>query len=328
MTDPIAVLVVEDDEEDYLLTRELLDDLDADEYVIRWVDNYEAGLEELLSGNHDVCLVDYSLGERTGLELLREAIARECKIPILFLTGRSDRESVVEVMRAGAADYLVKGAFNAQQLQRSIRYALERSRSLRALRKLHAELEEAREQARDLEVIRRQNVELDRLATELEASRRMLEARAQELAASNERLRERERENQRLIERLRELVAQLSTPVLRVWKDVLALPIIGKIDRDRADAITTRALHEIAAQRVRYVVLDLTGVSDVDAETINHLESLAQAARLLGVRCFVCGLTPAIVRSMAEFSGGKHEFEAVRDLHETLVLIASLRAGA
>lgn len=328
MSTRTTVLIVEDDEDDYLLTQELFEDLEEPVYDLVWANNYNDGVDALMSGRPDLCLVDYSLGARTGLELLRDVTSRGCKIPIVFLTGQSDRELVVEAMRAGATDYLVKGSIGQPQLERSLRYALEQSRSRKTLHKLNTELQQAREQAQDIEIIRKQNVELDRLAGELEAARHTAEARAQDLTASNERLRERERENQVLISRLREVVAQLSTPILRVWHDVLALPIIGKVDRERARAITSRTLQEIASQRVRYVVLDLTGVDAVDAETVDHLQALARGARLLGVDCFACGLRPAVARTMIEFGKDRHAFEAVRDLHETLVVIAAQRSAA
>ena len=86
----------------------------------------------------DVCLLDYQLGERTGLDLLREMIARGCRTPIILLTGNDDRDIDVEAMEAGAADYLVKGQFDGRLLERSIRYAIgyavERQRTLDALR--------------------------------------------------------------------------------------------------------------------------------------------------------------------------------------------------
>ena len=92
-----------------------------------------------LRGQQSVCLLDYHLGERTGLELLREAVARGCRTPIILLTGNGDREIDVEAMKAGAADYLVKGRFDAHSLERSIRYtigfAVQRQRTLEALRR-------------------------------------------------------------------------------------------------------------------------------------------------------------------------------------------------
>ena len=84
-------------------------------------------------------LLDYNLGARTGLDLLREVLARGCRTPIIMLTGNDDHEVDVKAMEAGAADYLVKGQFGGPHLERSIRYAIgfavERHQTLDALRR-------------------------------------------------------------------------------------------------------------------------------------------------------------------------------------------------
>jgi signal transduction histidine kinase len=92
------------------------------------VSTYEAGLETIRRASHDVYLLDYRLGARDGLELLRDAIACGCRAPVILLTGQGDEEVDREAMRAGAADYLVKGQVDARLLERSIRYALARSK--------------------------------------------------------------------------------------------------------------------------------------------------------------------------------------------------------
>src|SRR5262245_54933775 len=106
---PVRVLLVEDDEDDYFLTRELLRDIPGNGHVLDWVTDYDSGLEAVCRGEHDVYLLDYRLGARTGVELLREAAARGCAGPAIILTGQGERESDLEAMRAGAADFLVKG---------------------------------------------------------------------------------------------------------------------------------------------------------------------------------------------------------------------------
>ncbi len=121
--------MVDDDEDDYVLIRDLLAGMEG--LSLGWADGYAAALEALSGGSFDVCLVDYRLGERSGLELLREAAAREHKAPMILLTGRGGREVDLEAMRAGAADYLLKGRIDAPTLERSIRYAF--ARALRAL---------------------------------------------------------------------------------------------------------------------------------------------------------------------------------------------------
>jgi len=130
----LTVLLIEDDEDDYVLVRSLLSEVPYYKFHLDWVATYDAGLEAIERGRYDVCLLDYRLGERNGLELLREAIAKESKAPIIFLTGQGDYEVDVEAMRAGAADYLVKGKIDVPVLERSIRYAIERKRAEEELR--------------------------------------------------------------------------------------------------------------------------------------------------------------------------------------------------
>ena len=123
----ISVLVVEDDEDDFVLTKTVLDDIGDAAFDVEWSQTYDEALEKLSgsSCSYDVCLLDYRLGAHTGLELLRDARLRGSKCPSILLTGQGDREIDVEATRTGAADYLVKGELNAPQLERSIRYAVQ-----------------------------------------------------------------------------------------------------------------------------------------------------------------------------------------------------------
>ncbi|MBD1920102.1 response regulator [Microcoleus sp. FACHB-831] len=140
---PIRVLLVEDDEDDYILTRDLLDEVERVRFSLEWVATYDAALEAIAQTRHDVYLVDYRLGDRNGLELLREAVAKGCKAPIILLTGQGDREIDVEAMKAGAADYLDKGHIGAPLLEHSIRYAIERKQAEQKIREQAALLDVA-----------------------------------------------------------------------------------------------------------------------------------------------------------------------------------------
>jgi two-component system, cell cycle sensor histidine kinase and response regulator CckA len=131
---PIKVLLVDDDEDDFLITRDLLLKIRDRRHQLDWVSNYEDGLAAVKKGEHDLCLLDYRLGERTGLELLRESQTFKGRPPIILLTGQGDQEIDLEAMRAGAADYMVKGRLSADGLERSIRYAIERKRAQETLR--------------------------------------------------------------------------------------------------------------------------------------------------------------------------------------------------
>jgi diguanylate cyclase (GGDEF)-like protein/PAS domain S-box-containing protein len=130
----ISVLLVEDDEDDYVLTRDLLADSRRTRFELDWVSSYDDAVSAISEGKHDVYLVDYRLGEHDGLEILRRAREAGCQRPIILLTGQGDGEVDIAAMNAGAADYLVKGQIDAQILERSIRYSLEQNRTLEALR--------------------------------------------------------------------------------------------------------------------------------------------------------------------------------------------------
>ena len=130
----IRVLLIEDDEDDYVLTRDLLADSRRTRFSLDWVSSFTEALGAICDSQHDVYLVDYRLGEHDGLEVLREARIAGCMRPIILLTGQGDGEVDIAAMKAGAADYLVKGQIDAQILERSIRYSLEQNRTLEALR--------------------------------------------------------------------------------------------------------------------------------------------------------------------------------------------------
>src|SRR4051794_785643 len=106
----LKILHVEDDEDDHVMIRDLLSEIGEFEleFELEWVVEYDAALETIEREEHDVCLLDYRLGERSGLELLREVSERGYRVPIILLTGQGDREVDLEAMQSGAADYLDK----------------------------------------------------------------------------------------------------------------------------------------------------------------------------------------------------------------------------
>lgn len=120
----IRVLLVEDDEDDFVLTKSLLSTRDNANIKLDWVSDFNSALEHINQNNYDVYLVDYRLGERTGIELIQEAFKAGFKIPMILLTGQDDLEVDYSALKLGAADYLVKGRIDPQLLGRSIRYAV------------------------------------------------------------------------------------------------------------------------------------------------------------------------------------------------------------
>src|SRR6185436_7454500 len=125
----IKVLLVEDDEDDFIITRDLLSEMRAQRFTLDWMKTFETGLQGMLLNQHDVCLVDYRLGARNGVDLLRAALESGCQAPVILLTGAGEHEIDLEAMAAGAADYLVKTELQSRFLERSIRYAIQRKRA-------------------------------------------------------------------------------------------------------------------------------------------------------------------------------------------------------
>jgi two-component system, NtrC family, sensor kinase len=147
------ILLVEDDEDDYLLTLDLLSEAKGNAFELLWASTYEKALDALQIENLDAILVDYQLGSYTGLDYVREAVSRNCQSPLIVLTGQGNYEVDLQAMQVGAVDYLIKAQLNPGLLERTIRYAIERTHAQDALKKAHDELEQ-RVQERTKELVK------------------------------------------------------------------------------------------------------------------------------------------------------------------------------
>ena len=123
--EPVRILLIDDDEDDYILTCELFAMVKVGTYHLDWASSYEEGLRIAAQLEHHVCLVDYRLGERTGAQLIRAARLARLTTPMILLTGQGDHEIDVEAMEAGATDYLVKDETSPARLERTVRYAVQ-----------------------------------------------------------------------------------------------------------------------------------------------------------------------------------------------------------
>lgn len=133
----VRVLLVDDDENAFILLRRLLGKISRKHFEVEWASHYEAGLEAIQRQQHDVYLVDYRLGGASGLDLLSKAVALQDSAPIIILTGADDPKVDLEATRMGAADFLVKDHLDASTLERSIRYSMQQYSVLKALKKSH-----------------------------------------------------------------------------------------------------------------------------------------------------------------------------------------------
>ena len=142
-TSAISVLLVEDDDDDFVLVQDLFAEM-GERYRLQRVASYDDAVK--LDDRYDVCLLDYRLGAHDGLELMRDLRRLGFRCPMILLTGQDDDTIDRMAMRAGAADYLIKGQINPQNLERSIRYSIQERQSQEERVRLARE-QIAREQA-------------------------------------------------------------------------------------------------------------------------------------------------------------------------------------
>ncbi len=113
-------------------------------------------------------------------------------------------------------------------------------------------------------------------------------------------------------------IRELSTPVLEVWQDVLVLPIVGVVDTRRSVEIMNNLLSRIVDTQSKCVIIDVTGVEIVDTRTADYLLKVVRSASLLGSRCVLTGLSPAVAQTLVEIGANLTEIVTLRNLREGL----------
>lgn len=135
MTPAKKLLLIDDDPLVAQLIGMLVEKFRGDPFTVEHAADYAGGLQRLLSGAYALCLLDYRLGTSDGLELLREAKARQCPTPIILLTGDTREETDLAAMESGAADFIIKRDLKPDALERAVDYAI---KTAAALNQLHA----------------------------------------------------------------------------------------------------------------------------------------------------------------------------------------------
>jgi DNA-binding NtrC family response regulator len=153
MNKNISLLVVDDDEDDFILLKSYLEDLPNYKFSFQWTPAYADALELMKQNKHDVVVIDYLMGSHTGLELLKAAMEGGCRMPVIVLTGKGSHKIDLEAMELGASDFLVKSEINGEKLERSIRYAIERTENMRALAESEEKYRNIFESSRDMKEI-------------------------------------------------------------------------------------------------------------------------------------------------------------------------------
>ena len=121
-------------------------------------------------------------------------------------------------------------------------------------------------------------------------------------------------ERERVIRQQQDSIRELSTPVLQVRERILILPIIGVLDTLRAQQLTEQLLAAIRGNRAKVVVIDVTGVPDIDSAVANHLVQTVDASRLMGAGVILTGLSPKIAQTLVTIGVDLGKMNTVGDL--------------
>lgn len=127
-------MVVEDDEDDYFIMNDYLQSITTGTFKVHWCHSYSTAIERMRKNDCDICFVDYRLGIKTGLDFISQSLTEGSEMPFILLTGKGNPEIDRQAVIIGATDYLVKGELTPEKLERCIRYSLERSSTLKALK--------------------------------------------------------------------------------------------------------------------------------------------------------------------------------------------------
>ena len=121
-------------------------------------------------------------------------------------------------------------------------------------------------------------------------------------------------QRERVIRKQQDALLELSTPVLQVRERLLILPIIGVLDQDRARQLTEQLLAGIRTHRAKVVVIDTTGVPDVDESVANHLVQTVDASRLMGASVIITGLSSKIAQTLVIIGVDLSKMHTIGDL--------------
>jgi signal transduction histidine kinase len=136
----IKILMVEDDEDDFIIISEILSKVKRHKFELDWAKDFDEGFMKASATEHDLCIVDYFLGMHTGFEFIDEYVRRGFTEPIIILTGQGDFDIDMLAMGKGAVDYIDKNRLDPVLLERSIRYAVRNSKILNRLKQSEKQL--------------------------------------------------------------------------------------------------------------------------------------------------------------------------------------------
>ncbi len=129
----LNILIIDDDEDDYFITSQFIKEITEFNVNCNWCFKEDEALVKLIDNQYDAYFIDYRLGAKTGLEILKESVDKGCIKPVILLTGKGNSQVDKLAVEYGAYDYLIKGDLTTEILERSLRYALERFKSFKLI---------------------------------------------------------------------------------------------------------------------------------------------------------------------------------------------------
>lgn len=127
--------------------------------------------------------------------------------------------------------------------------------------------------------------------------------------------------------RLRDTLRDLATPMVRIWKDVLLVPLIGSLDSVRAETLAERLLEAASASRAKVVIVDVTGLPTIDTAVGGFLIEMFAALRLLGTSVVLTGIRPSVAHTLVKLGIDFRMVGIARDLEDALRMSLELVAG-
>ncbi|MBF0573852.1 MAG: PAS domain-containing protein [Desulfamplus sp.] len=128
---------------------------------------------------------------------------------------------------------------------------------------------------------------------------------------------DRVRQEQKLREQSR-IIMEISTPAIKLWDRIVVLPVVGVVDSMRAQQIMDTMLKQIALNSSKVIILDIQGVAAVDTAVANHLIKIAKATKLMGCRCIISGISPAVAQTLVQLGIDLGEINTNSTLEDAL----------
>ena len=313
---PVRVLLIDDDQDDYFLTRELVSDIPGGQFQLDWTPEYDAGVEAVRAGTHDVFLVDYRLGVRTGIELLRETRDGGRSGPVILLTGQGHSRIDMDALDAGADDYLEKAGLTPALLDRAVRFALVQYRASAELERKVKDRTEELARANDAlrEADRRKDEFLATLAHELRNPLAPIRNALEILRLAND--------TGDTVRRQRERMERQVAQLIRLVDDLLDVSRVtnGKL---------RLTIETLSVQEVIEAALDMSRPQIEAAELALTVDVPAEPVRLAGDRVRLTQVFTNVLNNAAKFTepGGHVWVSAVPSAGRVAVTVRDTGVG-